>query len=272
MTIDLPSFEPYAGDPQDLTLQIVQLQEVQTSYDLFTRIYPYGAGIGGQRLTLAACDDALMPAGYTVSCAGNYIERDSAVATYGRIDRVMEFPDITPVDNTDAALTLATNELRARALQHLMRGSELQRAYQLQVAPSRYDVWPGQTIRVVYHEWCDGYHAVDIDRVLWVLETATSYDRNSGRRLVGLTVATVDRMPTSDQSLLVDVLAKGEVSRRQPIVRASLSDVEAGVPVVLAIADGLVREVRRVTPAGDGRYANPTAITIKNGIVTSVET
>ena len=81
-------FDPVSAETADEIAVIRSLEEESDTADLVTRIYPRGSGNGGVTLTLAAITDSA-PAGYTVNATENYVERDDAVAAYGRIERVL---------------------------------------------------------------------------------------------------------------------------------------------------------------------------------------
>lgn len=196
----------------DYKLPIISLRVRSDSYPLYTRIYPTGAGVAETRLTLASATDPA-PTGYTLSLTGNYLERDSAVALYGRIDQPVEFPYVAPLDQSITAEVIAANVLLKAAYEQLKRFSEIQFAYEISVLPTKYEIWPGQTLRLVYDEWVDAYHSVHIDGILWILSKQHQFTA-SGGRVINLTVATIDRPPLTDNELLVTMLRNTEMSRR----------------------------------------------------------
>lgn len=254
----------------DSTMLITQLARTSDSYELCTRLYAFGGGIGDERLTMEKA--TRNRTGYTLGPNGAYLERDSAVATYGRIDYREEFPDIAPVDVSDAQVTHAANALYDRVYNVLRRRSQLQYAYRLAVAPNRYDVWPGQTVQVVYHEWVEGYHAVNIDATLWVLETQQQITP-AGVHVVGLTVATVDYWWGNDYRAVAKLMGSVSTARRTKLPANQYSDSRAGVPAVLNIRNGQVTSVRRVQAIEDRWHtvANVVKFRTTNGIITAVE-
>lgn len=203
-----------AAEGADELALLVDLEQVAESYDLVTRVYPFGAGQGRTRLTLAASTDAAA-AGYTVDRDDNYIERDAAVTAYGQIERYVQWKEIAPISNTSADLEAAANALQAQATEWLERNSAVYSSYRLRVAKLDQAVEPGETIRVVFHEWDDGYHAINIDADLVVLESTTEIDMD-GIRTVGLQVATVDRWPDGDQGQIVGQLQQAQVFQAHP--------------------------------------------------------
>lgn len=262
-----------ATAPGDATMLITQLMRTSDSYELYTRLYAYGSGEGSGRLTMAnATSTQVLPAGYALDPAGEYLENLTATATYGRIDRREDYPDIAPVDGSKEQTTHAANALYERALAALQRHSQLQYAYRLAVAPSRYGVWPGQTIRVDYHEWVDGYHAVNISADLWVLEAAQQVSRE-GLRTVGLTVATVDYAPANDYSTVARLMGKVRQERSAEQPASGYSNNLAGVPATMAVRNGQVVAVGRVAPVDDNWYtvSSIRRIKVKSGLIVNLE-
>lgn len=182
---------------------ITNLERVNDSYDLITRVYPYGAGDGDARTTL---DGATWtpPSGYSISTGTNYIKRDAGETSYGQIERYLQFKDIV---NPDTLAEAAYNWLRVM--------SYPLHVYRLEVAGLVGTINPGQTMRVIYHRWIDGYHAIDIDEDLIVLETTTRIDER-GARTVALEVSTLDRWALDDAAALVSGLAGAAAAYTHP--------------------------------------------------------
>lgn len=253
---------------------ITDLSKASDSYELYTRAYAYGAGVGSGRLTMEKTTRST--SGYTLGALGAYLEADAAIATYGRIDKREDYPDIAPVDTSAAQIVNAANTLYDRVLANLRRKCQLQYAYSLEVVPSKYEVWPGQTIRVDYHEWVEAYHAVNIsDLLLWVLETTQTID-DSGAQTVAFTVATVDYWSLNDYRAVARLMGKVETDRSVDVPATGYTSIAAGNPVTLDVQNGQVLSVGRVVPIVDGLYpSNDDTHTlrwlrIKSGIITEV--
>lgn len=210
---------PVAAEGASELALIIGLEQSSNAYDLATRVYPFGAGQGETRLTLAASTDTAA-SGYTIDRAENYIERDAAVLSYGRIERYLQWKEIAPISNTDADVAAAANALQAQATQWLSQNSAPYASYRLQVAKLDAAIEPGETLRVVYDEWDDGYHAVAINADLVVLESTTEIDKN-GIRTVALQVSTTDRWPANDQGQIVGQLQQGSVFQAHPQLNAN---------------------------------------------------
>lgn len=188
---------------------IKSLEEIVDSSDArITRIYPFGAGNGDVRATLAKCTRTA-PTGFTLSTANNYIATSAETATT-RIDRVRVWPDIGNLAGGIADES-AANALFDAALAYLKWHLLPYYSYRLEVEKLNTIVLPGQTIRVIYSGWCNDYHWVDIDRDLIILETTETIDQTGQVRTVALQVATLDRWPESDADAVAQLLENGSV-------------------------------------------------------------
>ena len=201
------TLQAFASDATSEAIMIItDLSKASDSYELYTRAYAYGAGVGSGRLTMEKTTRST--AGYVLGAAGAYLENTAAIGTYGRIDNREDYPDIAPTDASAAQIINAANALYDRVYEALRRKCQIQYAYSLEVIPSRYEVWPGQTIRMDYHKWVDAFHAVNISSLaLWVLETTQIIDA-SGLQTVALTVATVDYWATNDFRAVAKLMGK----------------------------------------------------------------
>jgi len=258
-------------EPTPQTLMLVNLTRVSDSYDLYTRIYPAGGGVGSGRATMAKT--TLSVPGFAMGVDGSYLEATAAVVAFGRIDRRVDYPDIAPVNESEAQVVHAANALFERAYQDLARSSQLQQVYRLEVVPSVYLVWPGQTIQVDYHEWADGYHAVDISATLHVLEVEQRISQE-GILTVGLTVGTVYAPANNnDYHALARLMGSVSTQRNTDTPASSYSSNGAGVPVNLSVVNGQVVSVGRVAPVPDGWYrlSRVTQVRLASGIVSQVE-
>lgn len=208
---------------------IENIRQIEDYSDDMTRIYPYGAGSGDGRLTLAAATLEL-PLGYAMNSAANYIER-VLPAGEQRIDREVVFREIAPVDGALASADkIGADQLALAALAHLRLrdGSTTYVAYDLIVAGAHRKFRPGETIRVAMR---DG--AIDIDAHLHIIEASESVigDEVVSTRLV---VATLPRAPLSEADVIVAKLAELTASSgyAQPLPLASLQGQLRGSDIV----------------------------------------
>jgi hypothetical protein len=160
------------GDPTALYMNkddcvVLDMQEERDTYEICSRVYPYGNGVGEARLTLAATNQSA-PSGYVLDKVNNYLVRNNTETVYGRIDKYMSFKDITPVSNTDADLQAAANVLFDAAYEYLKKHYQPEKFYNLSVAKVDRILKPGETIRLVVRKIVDDYNAVNIDADLTI--------------------------------------------------------------------------------------------------------
>ena len=172
------SLDPDAQNNEDAVL-ITSLREQQKTFQLVTRVYPFGAGNGDDRLTLEASTESA-PAGYTFSSdsKGYYIERDAAVTAYGTIERQIAFDDIAAVSNSDNDVESAANQLFNTALYWLQIQSFITKEYSITIAKQDKLIEPGETIKVEWYEWVQDnsgsqVEAFSVNDDMTILESTT---------------------------------------------------------------------------------------------------
>lgn len=135
---------------EPLTIRLRSLQETASADEVLTRLVPYGSGDGEARLTLAAAT-WMSPAGWRIDQARNEIINEGLEARIGKIRRTMGFSDIAPVENTDADLRAAANQLAASAFAYMKQRQSAQRQFSLEVAGLRDGTLAlGESIRIDY--------------------------------------------------------------------------------------------------------------------------
>jgi hypothetical protein len=199
------------GDLAAETAAIVALSKQRDSWDLITRIVPYGAGDGAAQLTLAATTRTA-PTGYTLDTAANVIRNDAAEALYGRRERRVDFKDITPLSSTTADVQAAANMLCDSALRTLALLSAPAEFYSLKLAECAALLRPLQTVRLVYRDLAQ---RLDIDDDLYVLAATVEVD-GDGLRTTDVQVASVDRWPASDAAAVVEQLSQSKLYQVHP--------------------------------------------------------
>ena len=206
------------GDLVSETCAIVSLQERVDTYDMISRIYPYGAGTGKARLTLAATNLSAA-SGYTLDKTNNYLKHDATESTYGRIERYIEYKDVAPVSNTDADLRAAANMLFQQTYRDLRWRALVQNhaTYSVQLAQCSRLLKPMQSIRVVYR---DVASSTDIDEDLNILESTIEVDA-SGVRTTGLVVSNWDFWPRTDSDVIADSMESGSIFQAHPQMNAN---------------------------------------------------
>ncbi len=245
--------DPQAAESNPDICLITGLDYIQDSSEVISHLFPKGSGSGADAMRLA--NDAhpgtpdpnittrTAPAGYTLDLDANVLRRDAAETDYGFYSRHQSFSDIGPtVNTTDAnyatALVNARNTLFDAALEHLRAHSYPQDTYRLDIAKLDRLILPGETIRVIYRGWVDGYKWVDIDTDLLVLESTTEIT-DAGIHTPGLVVATIDRWPANDVELLVKLLrdTQQRASHDQPVTYAQTSGTSGTVTSGAVVLD-----------------------------------
>jgi hypothetical protein len=215
--------------------QIVSLKRTTDSYNMITRVYPIGAGIGDGNLTLANVTKAA-PTGYTLDAANNYLKH-TALDAVKNVNCTLLLKDIGPKTTDIRAREFAANQLLDAAYVHLVRRIVPAIAYELEVVGLPGPVYPGQTIRVVYSRWVANYHAVNIDADLIILSAPTTLS-DKGVSTTGLTVSTVAMWPLSDADVLAKMLVNAQAMARYPQPSEvgqinSMDFVGRGVPITI---------------------------------------
>lgn len=198
--------EPVAAETNPDICLITSLTYLQDSSDVISRVYPHGSGTGADRLDLTSTTRTA-PAGYVLSTGSNYLERTAAETDYGFAERHQSFNDVSPVvPDTDpdyaAAVVSASDTLYDLAYEYLRTHSYPQEAFKIEVTKLDRLILPGETIRVIYTGYVDGYRWINVNRDFVVLESTTEIT-SGGIHTPSLTVATIDRWPVSDLELLV---------------------------------------------------------------------
>lgn len=192
---------------------IADLLEEQSGYELASRVYATGAGSGAARLTMAEATRPV-PSGYTFDRTNNCLIRDAAETALGRIDGVLDCPEVAAQGVGPDQLRFAANALFDRAYEWLQRHSatdthritgDVPRAYALTLAGCNRLLLPGYLVRLVYRKVLQGYVALDVNALLWIL-SATEQVGQDGAATVALEVATVASRPaTSDGARLAQL-------------------------------------------------------------------
>jgi hypothetical protein len=197
------------GDPVSLEnsptiCQISTLSQTLDSNETITRIYPYGGGTGDERVTLASATET-PPAGYTLNKPDNYLEYDAGSP---RVDAIVTWGDIGKGDDENATDASVSNTLYHQAYNYLRQRVSGQTTYDLAVVGLGAQVDPGDTLHVVAHAWMDGYHAINIDDDLTVLETRTIIEREAAGLSHEFSLSSTDMWPDSDGGMTTEMLQR----------------------------------------------------------------
>jgi hypothetical protein len=187
------------------TAFIKRLRKSVNSYDLMTRIYPYGAGIGDSRLDLrhtlrTAVGD------YVFDINNNCIINATNEAIYGRIERTMQFNEVRPKSNSAADMLAAANMLFDVAFYELVRSENRfnSNSYEIELVQCPIILKPMTSIVVVYF---DAEYGLNINDTLWIIEATTDVDAQ-GIRTTKLVVSDQPVVPKTSDDLWVEMLTK----------------------------------------------------------------
>lgn len=201
--IELPE-NPDITNPE--TCYISGIQIVDDSFDLLTRIYPYGAGDSSTTFGMADTTRSA-PAGYTLSTGQNYIRHDGLESNpdIGIIERVVQFRDVEKIGSAPADDVAAANTLFDVALAELQRDSQVARYFDLSITHCNQILRPLQQIRCVFRRVVDGEVIEDINQLLNIIESTITIDER-GLRTSRLQVGTVGRVPRRDTDPIVKLV------------------------------------------------------------------
>ena len=265
--------DPMAAEdaPEIMLIRNLRAAPDGDASDIISRVYPYGGGIGPMRPTLALTSKSA-PAGYTLSTTDNYLRCDATETAYGRIEVSQAWSDMVAKGTDDTQKQKAADALFDRALEFLQQHAAPIESYEADVIKLSRPLLPGYRVRVVYDEFVDGYHAVAVDDVLWVTETATEIDA-SGIHVTGLQLATIDRYQQTSSNMSTNSMAQSQGLAAVPPPTLGRNTSAQGIPVFVAVENGLVTDITRVVPVGDktwdmsGIGAN---FTTRGGVIVAV--
>ncbi len=193
---------------------ITALERIEDTYDLITRIYPYGAGMGKARVSLIHATTT-MPSGYTLDRTNNYIEATAGTASYGVIERVLAFKDARSVTDQTYDTEEACDELKQLALNYLQRRDSIKQYYRLTVTDLNQLLQVGTTIRVIWQEAYNGVATLDIDGEYIILSETHAFS-NGRVYTVALDVGETDSWPATDEEVIADMIEQGVIYEAHP--------------------------------------------------------
>ena len=231
----LANVDAHAAERNSAICLITEISEERQAADIATRVVAFGAGNGAARLTLALASE--WPNGaaitssttidgdtYSYNAATNTITNVTAETDYGRVEMALAWKDVAPITNSDADLQAAANMLVVAVCEHLRRHRDPAYVYSLQVVGLRQAVLPGDLVHVAIRRMRDGSTPISIRRDLRVLEVATTID-DTGTRVSGLTVATVDTWPATDTEIVVSGIRQSQVMEALPQAGPSVDTI-----------------------------------------------
>lgn len=194
---------------QNTSIAIVDnLNFLEEGGEIFNRIIPLGAGQGVSQLTIA---DATLGT-YAVETGTNddgsnyyYIEDSASVTLYGRREKVLIFPNIRPITNSDANIVNAANALKLTAEAYIARHTAPKIVYGVTVRALRQTLRVGDLVRLQYRGVVDNYSYVDVDDMFYVMDVTRRRDL-AGTRTAQLVVSTLAERRTADQDIILEIV------------------------------------------------------------------
>ena len=189
---------------------LLDCPRVIDTYDLVTRIYPYGGGSGDDRISLKQLPATkTAPTNYYLDRTNNYLSRPAATNQYGLVEREEVWGDINAETENAAGREAAALKLFDAAFEHLKRFSQPQVIYSLRLAKCERLLLPGDKLRIIWHEWRPGQgeHVIEIDALVYALETTVRYDQ-SGAMTTEVVCSTIDRWPISGETMVIQALER----------------------------------------------------------------
>lgn len=191
---------------------VALIERLRVSYEseaVANWLLPIGAGEGEAALTLErstrtsphTIQSMTGPDGRTLY----YLKDTASITTYGQIEKVGTFKDISPLSNSDTDIENAANALYDAAVAWLERHKDQQVAYSVTVKKAwATTIKPGDKIHVSYHGFVyrDGEKAdyVDIDGDYWVMAATENIGHTQA---VSLTLASVDRHELDNAQVVI---------------------------------------------------------------------
>ncbi len=187
---------------------VERIRLVEEADEIFNVVIPLGAGQGVSQLTI---EQATLGS-YTVQTGTNadgstyyYIKDTASVAAYEESQKVLTFPQIRPITNSDENIVNAANALKLSAEAYIARHLAPRVTYEVSVRALRQGVKPGDTVHLQYRGVVEGYGYIDVDGDFYVMDI--TYDRQAdGTRSVGMVIASIAERRTSDTDVVLEVM------------------------------------------------------------------
>ena len=179
------------------------------SYEVVTKIYPFGSGVGTGRASLAKIKRTTSATGYTLSTSGtvstaNYLKSNAGTTAYGVIELYRVYPEVgrSTDKNQDSA---SAEQLYQAAYEYLSRHDTPQDSYDLELEGLEHKLLPGRTLSVAVQRKIDNYWAINIDGNYVILESTLRIDE-SGLRTVSAKVSSTDIWARSEPDAIAESL------------------------------------------------------------------
>lgn len=209
----VPGIEFFDDVEDDKICFITNLNIVEDSYDIVSRVYPYG----GLHDNLPAMIDRsdlditnLIPGvTFTFSKPENWIQINATEAAYGYCEQYLFYDDIVAQADIPRHRIVASNQLVLATCVYLASNIAPKKNYEVNIERLNQVVSPGDSIRIVFRKIIDSYKVVDIDQEMVILEASSTLD-NKGIRTTKVTVGTIDKWYNSNWAIIAGMLDKSK--------------------------------------------------------------
>lgn len=184
------------------------IQLLEESDEIFNRIIPLGAGQGTGQLTIEQSSGGtyLLESDSNIDgSAFHYISDYVSQDNYGLREKVLTFPNIRPITNSDANIANAATALHLAAEAYMARHLAPRVTYAITVRGLRASVNVGDLVRLQYRGIVDNYAFIDVDETFYVMDVTRKRDAGGNRTAV-LNIATIAERRTSDTDVVLDVV------------------------------------------------------------------
>lgn len=202
---------------QDTLVIIDNLRQTSSSQEVVNWIVPLGGGDGSAAVTLEESSHTI-PSIVANGSTLKYLSNQESIDAYGQIERLLKFPEIVPISTSTAARQLAADALYDYAQSWLTKNSVVLETYSMTLQKCRAVIRPGDMIRVVYKDFIEtdagGFAPVDLNEDMWVMKVT----QNVGDKGLQMTldIATIDRLPVDDETIIADTVDAITVSTINP--------------------------------------------------------
>lgn len=193
---------------QNTNVALVEtIRLVEEGDEIFNKIIPLGAGQGTAQLTIEQATLGAYDVETSINEDGSeffYIEDTTSRAAYGTREKVLIFPNIRPITNSDANIINAANALKLTAEAYMARHLVPKVVYAVTVRALRQTVNVGDLVRLQYRGIVDNYALIDVDELFYVMDVTRRRSLDGTRGAI-LNIATIAERRTSDTDIVLDL-------------------------------------------------------------------
>lgn len=183
------------------TCYITSLNISCETFDIVSRIYPYGSDI----TTTLANTTRSAPTGYSIDKNSNFISNNNTETTYGVIEKVKHYRDIEKIGETAGHVISASNALYDLAINDLKIDSQITTIYDLSLSACTVVLKPMETIDCVFRRNVEGRKIFNVNQTLNIIETTNNIDAQ-GFRTTRIKVSDVQKRVPSELFPLVKLV------------------------------------------------------------------